>query len=343
MHDLDRLLQQAAADGRQAARPLSAGDVRGIGATMRRVRSLAGTSVAALTLAGAVLLATTVSAPDATLPARPETSLPGPTSPVPTSTEEDSPPPATSPTPPPPTPSPTQPTTSSPPPAEPILAGNLLGAEDLEPVIGIGGTRTWVESALPPLPRCTPELAETAMETGEVSFVLTDSVNILVQRAEAYDSADDAAARLADLRAAIGRCAEESDDVDMLYAFTLTGVGDAGFIVDSREPEDGVVLDPSVDPYGDVQLHATTRFAQTGRVVTWTVQTVLKGEYLNYPEVGDLGTAVDQLCEPADGSCRGDAGLTITFPTERAGTEVPPGGHTGDGVTEPAPPVSTGG
>jgi len=186
---------------------------------------------------------------------------------------------------------------------------------------------TWVEEP-GPLPRCTPvaESAAGALEVATLRFeVAENAIYIVHQGAEAYDTVEQAAERLQELRELVGRCATEREEVDLFAAFTLTGVGDEGFIVETNEPDEELVGLP-VGATPDAVLYATTRFAQTGRVVTWTVWTVGKAEYLSYPEVAELATAVDRLCGPAGGSCTGEAGLTISYPTELAGTEVEPGG-----------------
>lgn len=321
MRDIDRALADAAGSGQDAARPVPAAQIRRVGARMRRIRAATAATLSAAAVAGVIgIVSTTTSTEaipdvaDTTTPSEsPTTPTESPSEPTPSLTTPSSTPPTTTPPPPPP------PTEL---PLEPILAGNLLGVDDMS--VPESTSWTWVEQP-GPVPRCTPA-ATGGIETQTVRLEVLENVEYVVfQGAEAYATSVQAGDRLQELRDSVGRCAEGSEEVDLFAAFTLTGVGDAGFVVETHEPDEGLLeLPPGGSP--DISLYATTRFAQTGRVVTWTVRTVGKNEYLSYPEVGDLGIAVDRLCVPAGGTCTGTAGLTITYPTDLAGTEVEPGG-----------------
>ena len=323
MSDFDGDLANAARSGRDAARPAPAADIRRVGARMRRIRTATAATLSAAAIAGVIGIVSTTTSTEA-IPDVADTTTPSesPTTPAQSPTAPPGSPSPSTPTPTSTTPPPPPPTT----PVEPVLEGNLLRASDLDPLPSGDGVWQWVELD-GAVPRCTPEVSAAAVETAAVRYgVVERQVYMTIQRAEAYATAVDAAARLAELRAGIGQCAEQAADVNLFAAFTLSGVGDGGFIVETVEPEEGL-LDLPLDGTPDSSLFATTRFAQTGRVVTWTAWTVSKAEYLSYPEVAELAAAVDRLCGPADGACTGDdAALTITYPTELAGTEVEPGG-----------------
>jgi len=59
----------------------------------------------------------------------------------------------------------------------------------------------------------------------------------LDQWGETFASPAEAAARLAEVRAFFGDCAEQmGGQVDLFWAFTLDGVGDAGFLAVMQQP-----------------------------------------------------------------------------------------------------------
>ncbi|MEJ7726090.1 MAG: hypothetical protein WKH47_03625 [Actinomycetes bacterium] len=289
MPDLDRVLADAASSGRDAARPVAAAQIRRVGAHMRRIRAATAGILSAAAVAGVVGLVMTTTSTDA-LPDFADTTAP---------TESASPT-----VPPSPSESSTPPTTTTP--AEPIFTGRMLSAQIIEELnAGSVFQSAWVADDGASDALCVPTVGGAPVETQHVRFVMERSATTaLDQWGETFASPAEAAARLAEVRAFFGDCAEQmGDHVDLFWAFTLDGVGDAGFLAVMQQPFSA-----------DEQSYVVARAAHTGRVVTWIVSTTLGQDFNSRPAVESLAPAVDLVCGSAGGACAGDPVLTQTYP-----------------------------
>ena len=288
MRDIDRALADAASSGRDAARPVPAAQIRRVGARMRRIRAATAATLSAAAVAGVIGLVATTTSTDA-LPDFADTTAPSESPTVPSE----------SPT------APTSQTTTSPA-AGPILAGRMLSAQIIEELnAGSDFQSAWVGDDGASDALCVPTVGGAPVETQHVRFAMVGSATTaLDQWGETFASPAEAAARLAEVRAFFGDCAEQmGDQVDLFWAFTLDGVGDAGFIAVMQQP-----FSP------DEQTYVVVRAAHTGRVVTWIVSTGLGQDFNSRPAVAAVDPAVDLVCEPAGGACAGSPVLTQTYP-----------------------------
>lgn len=300
MHDLDRIFREAAEAGRQAATPLPAGRVRGVAARVRQVRAaVTGTVSVAVVLAVVVLVTTAgvpntspeyVETPTSTQPTTPRTPTIPPTSQtIPTST----------------------PPTTEPPPA-PILDGRLLTeAEVAAHSPRLSDDLGWepdVEGETDAT--CRPEEAPGALERGHTRFIVEETALLaLDQWVEVFATTTEATDRIAALRTFYGSCAEaQGDQVDLIQAFTMRGVGDLGFIVVMEEPLDEIA-----------GLYVEVRAASTGRVVTWTAGTSAGQDYNGMPDPEAIVDAVERFCEVSGGSCATTPVLDETYPRDVVG------------------------
>lgn len=288
MRDIDRALADAASSGRDAARPVPAAQIRRVGARMRRIRAATAATLSAAGVAGVIGLVATTTSTDA-LPDYADTTAPSESPTVPSE----------SPT------APTSQTTTSPA-AGPILAGRMLSAQIIEELnAGSDFQSAWVADDGASDALCVPTVGGAPVETQHVRFVMERSATTaLDQWGETFASPAEAAARLAEVRAFFGDCAEQmGGQVDLFWAFTLDGVGDAGFLAVLQQPFSA-----------DEQSYVVARAAHTGRVVTWIVSTGLGQDFNSRPPVESLAPAVDLVCESAGGACAGDPVLTQTYP-----------------------------
>jgi hypothetical protein len=254
-------------------------------------------TISTASLIAVVVLVTTAGIPNAA-PDYVQTPTPTPSMST-TSTPAPSAPPTTNPPTTPPTSAPAQP---------PILGGLLLTVDDVaEQTTGGALGYTWVSDDGASDAQCAPDVGVAATETEHVRYVARRLG--FDQWAEAFPTTSAATERLADIRAFFGDCAEQAgDEVDLFEAYTLSGVGDAGFVAVMKQPLNV-----------DEQLYLELSASATGRVVTWVISTGPGQDYSRVPSARQISTAVDRLCVAAEGECSGDPVLNQTYPEDVAG------------------------